>query len=104
MVKAARAETQPITRSVSTNGKVELTQNFEAHAVVAGQVKQVLVSVGQTVKQGQLLMRLDDSDALLRIQTANASITNAQHSVDTLTAGGTSKSCWRSRPISLGHN
>ena len=88
MVKAAKADVQPITRTVSTNGKVELTQDFQAHALVGGQVKQVLVKVGDAVTQGQMLVRLDDTDARLRVGNANYAIQSAQNAVTIVQQGG----------------
>src|SRR5262249_28750290 len=64
----ARRET--ILNTISTNGKVEPVENFEAHAPIATTVKQILVREGDSVKKGQLLLRLDDADA--RAQAARA--------------------------------
>src|ERR1700749_2273556 len=49
-VKAVHAEMQPITRTSSANGKVELLQDFEAHSAGAGQVKEIFVKMGQQVQ------------------------------------------------------
>lgn len=55
---------------VSTNGKIEPVNNFEAHAPVSTSVRRVLVKEGDSVKRGQLLVVLDDADA--RAQAARA--------------------------------
>ena len=55
---------------VSTNGKVEPVQNFEAHAPIATTVKRLLVKEGDHVRKGQLLLELDDSN--IRTQAARA--------------------------------
>ena len=47
----------PIRSLVSTNGKVEPVQNFEAHAPIATTVKRLLVKEGDHVRKGQLLAR-----------------------------------------------
>jgi HlyD family secretion protein len=60
----------PIRSLVSTNGKVEPVQNFEAHAPIATTVKRLLVKEGDQVRKGQLLLTLDDSD--IRSQAARA--------------------------------
>src|SRR5271166_4489605 len=54
---------QSLSNSITTNGKVEPVQSFEAHAPLAGTVKQVLVKEGAKVKAGQLLIVLDDTRA-----------------------------------------
>jgi HlyD family secretion protein len=82
---------QPLTRTVSTNGKVELTLDFQAHAAAAGQIKQLPVKVGDTVKAGQLLVRLDDTAAQLQIQNADSALASAQNTVSNMRAGGTSE-------------
>ena len=60
----------PIRSVVSTNGKVEPIQNFEAHAPIATTVKRLLVKEGDHVRKGQLLLELDDAD--IRSQAAKA--------------------------------
>lgn len=55
---------------VSTNGKVEPIQNFEAHAPIATTVKRLLVKEGDRVHKGQLMLELDDAD--IRSQAAKA--------------------------------
>ena len=88
LVKAAQADMQPITRTVDTNGKAELTQDFQAHATSSGQVKQLLVKVGDRVQAGQLLIQIDDADARMRISNANFALQSAQNGVTTLRNGG----------------
>lgn len=88
VVTSAQAQMKPITRVVSTNGKVELTHDFQAHAVGAGQVKEVLVHIGQQVQAGQELIRLQDADALLRVSNASFSLAAAQNGFSNLRNGG----------------
>ena len=88
MVKAAQAEMQPISRTVSTNGRVELTEDFQAHAMVPAQVKQILVKLGDKVRQGQELIRLEDSDAHLRVANATVALENAANGVSNIKSGG----------------
>ena len=49
-VRATTAERGPIRSLISTNGKVEPIQNFEAHAPVATTVKHLLVKEGDRVR------------------------------------------------------
>jgi HlyD family secretion protein len=69
-VRTTTVERGPIRSLISTNGKVEPIRNFEAHSPVATTVKQLLVKEGDHVRQGQLLLQLDDAD--LRSQAARA--------------------------------
>lgn len=69
-VRAATVERGPIRSLVSTNGKIEPVQNFEAHAPIATTVKRLLVKEGDHVRKGQLLLQLDDAD--IRAQAARA--------------------------------
>ena len=62
-VRAATVERSSIRSVISTNGKVEPVQSFEAHAPVGTTVKKLLVKEGDHVKRGQLLAQLDDADA-----------------------------------------
>ena len=62
-VRAATVERNSIRSVISTNGKVEPVQSFEAHAPVGTTVKKLLVKEGDRVKKGQLLAQLDDADA-----------------------------------------
>jgi HlyD family secretion protein len=69
-VRTAVVEIGSIRSTVSTNGKIEPVNNFEAHAPVSSSVRQVFVKEGASVKKGQLLLILDDADA--RAQAARA--------------------------------
>src|SRR5580692_8459834 len=63
---------------ISTNGKIEPVNNFEAHAPVAASVRRVLVKEGDSVKSGQLLVVLDDADARAQSARAEAKLKSAQ--------------------------
>lgn len=74
---------------ISTNGKLEPIQNFEAHSPAATTVKRLFVKEGDHVRQGQFLLQLDDAD--LRSQAARAQrlIKAAQAEQAELKTGGT---------------
>src|SRR5215831_14576757 len=69
-VRAATVERGSIRSLISTNGKIEPAQNFEAHAPASTVVGRLLVKEGDHVKKGQLLLQLDDAEA--RSQAAHA--------------------------------
>ena len=61
-VRVDKVTKQDLVTSISTNGKVEPIDNFEAHAPAATTVKKIHVREGQQVHAGDLLMRLEDAD------------------------------------------
>src|ERR1700688_3496371 len=69
-IRAAMVERSTIRSVISTNGKVEPLQSFEAHAPVGTTVKKLLVKEGDHVNKGQLIVQLDDAEA--RSQAARA--------------------------------
>jgi HlyD family secretion protein len=73
---------------VSTNGKIEPVQNFEAHAPVAASVRRVLVKEGDSVKKGQLLVVLDDAAARADSARAQAQLRGAQADSSAAVRGG----------------
>jgi len=92
-VHAITVQRGPIRSLVSTNGKVEPVQNFEAHAPIATTVKRLFVKEGDHVRKGQLLLQLDDDDirsqaarAQAQLKTALANQTAPQEEVQTVDA------------------
>ena len=73
---------------VSTNGKVEPLNNFEAHAPVATNVQRVLVKEGDAVKKGQLLLVLDDAEARAQAARAQTLLKAAQAELSATERGG----------------
>jgi HlyD family secretion protein len=88
-VRAGRVTRGSIRSVISTNGKVEPLNNFEAHAPVATTVKRVLVKEGDHVKRGQLLLQLDDADARTNAAKAVAELKGAQADINAVQTGGT---------------
>ena len=88
-VRTATVERGPIRSLVSTNGKVEPIQNFEAHSPIATTVKRLLVKEGDHVRKGQLLLQLDDADIRTQAARALAQVKTAQADQSALKTGGT---------------
>jgi HlyD family secretion protein len=88
-VRTTTVERGPIRSLISTNGKAEPIQNFEAHAPVATTVKHLLVKEGDHVRKGQLLLQLDEADLRSQAARAQAQIKAAQANQSDLTSGGT---------------
>ncbi|WP_353062394.1 efflux RND transporter periplasmic adaptor subunit [Tunturibacter psychrotolerans] len=87
-VRVAVVNHQNIVTSVSTSGKVEPVDEFPAYAPAPGVVAKVYVDVGQKVKAGELLLKLDDADAVAKIATANAAVHSAQATLHDIEQGG----------------
>jgi HlyD family secretion protein len=88
-VRATAVERGPIRSVVSTNGKIEPIQNFEAHAPVPTTVKRLLVKEGDHVRKGQLLLQLDDADIRTQAARAQAQVKTAQADQAAQETGGT---------------
>ena len=88
-IRVAAADRGSLKSTTSTNGKVEPTANFEAHAPFPGVIKRLYVHEGDKVPQGKLLLQMDDGDALSKLATALAALRGAQANYDAMTKGGT---------------
>jgi HlyD family secretion protein len=87
-VRAATVERSTIRSVISTNGKVEPLQSFEAHAPVGTTVKRLLVKEGDRVKRGQLLAQLNDAQASSQASQALAQVRASQADVSAQQSGG----------------
>lgn len=87
-VRAETVKQENIINTISTNGKIEPEDNFEAHAVAPAAVKKVLVKEGDKVKAGQLLVQLDDADARAQAARALAQLRGAEAEVASVRKGG----------------
>jgi len=88
-VRAAAVTRGTIVSTIDTNGKIEPLNNFEAHAPAATTVRRILVTEGETVKDGQLLVVLDDADARAQAAKALAQFRAAQAELHAVETGGT---------------
>src|SRR5436189_1803218 len=87
-IRSATVQPGAIRSIVSTNGKVEPLQSFEAHAPVGTTVKKLLVREGDHVNQGQLMVQLDDADARSQAAKALAQIRSSEADVSAIQSGG----------------
>ena len=87
-VRAVSAQRGLIRSVVSTNGKVEPMQNFEAHAPIGTTVKKILVREGGHVKKDQLLARLDDAEARSQAARARARVLGSEADLSAVQSGG----------------
>jgi HlyD family secretion protein len=87
-IRAAAATHQNLLSTVSTNGRVEPIEVFQAHAPAPGVVAKIYVEVGGKVKKGDLLIKMDDADVAARLATANASLSSAEATAHDVAQGG----------------
>jgi HlyD family secretion protein len=87
-VRIAHVEQGQIRSLISTNGKIEPVQNFEAHSPLTTTVKRVLVKESEAVKKGQLLVTLDDADARAQAARALTQLKAALAEVNVMERGG----------------
>ncbi len=79
---------QPLSKTVSTNGKVEPVGEWQAHAPFPGVIKKLYVSVGQHASKGMLLVKMDDSGPLARVASAEGILAAAELILHDLENGG----------------
>ncbi len=87
-VRTATVEQGAIRSLISTNGKIEPVNNFEAHAPVSTTVKRVYVKEGDSVKKGQLLIALDDADSRTQAARAQTQLRAAEADLNSSKRGG----------------
>jgi len=87
-VRVSTVTYQNLIKSVPTNGRVEPIYEFQAHAPAPGVVKDVFVEVGDKVKPGTMLVRMDDSNIQAQLASSQLSISSAQVGLDTVQHNG----------------
>ena len=88
-VRVARVSRQDVTSTIPTNGKVEPIIDFQAHAPAPGTVARLYVRVGQQVRAGQELLRMESAEAASRVSTAEASLQSSEAALQNMQQGGT---------------
>jgi len=96
-VRYDRATKQDLVTSISTNGKVEPIQNFEAHSPAPTTVRKLYVREGQHVRAGELLMQLEDSDVRAQAAKALAQVKAAEADQHAIQSGGTQEEVLNTR-------
>jgi RND family efflux transporter MFP subunit len=69
-------------RDISVNGKVKPVREAEVSAKVSGKVSQICFVLGQTVKKGDVLFKLDDRDLRLEMELGEAALKVTRTSLD----------------------
>jgi HlyD family secretion protein len=78
-----------LVNTVSTDGRVEPTVNYQFYSPIATTVKAVYAQEGDTVPAGKLLVTLDDVAARAQVAAAESAVSSAQANLDAVTHNGT---------------
>jgi HlyD family secretion protein len=87
-VRASTVDHQNMVSAISTNGKVEPIGEFQAYSPAPGIIAKVYVEILQKVKAGDLLIKMDDSDAVAKLASANAALRTAEATLHDMEQGG----------------
>lgn len=77
-VRTAKVETRAIAASVQATGSFVAKESSDVAPQAAGRVSETPVDVGASVRQGDVIARLDDRDAQLRLEQATAAEQQAE--------------------------
>ncbi|HSA93978.1 MAG TPA: efflux RND transporter periplasmic adaptor subunit [Terriglobales bacterium] len=88
-IRAQTPVRKDITSTISTNGKIEPVEHFEAHAPASTTVKRVLVHEGDAVRRGRLLLELDDAETRAEVARTLAQLRSAEADLAAIRKGGT---------------
>jgi HlyD family secretion protein len=87
-VRVATVTYQDMESLRKTTGKVEPVNDFQARAKTAGQVQEIYVDVGDKVKAGRLLLKMDDKYALANLAHAQSTLRVAELAASDIEHGG----------------
>lgn len=82
-VKLQTPETGSLSRTTDFIGKIEPSESVNVYPEISGKVSEVYFEAGDTVQAGDLLFTLDDTDAALSYEMAQASYEQKVISADT---------------------
>jgi len=77
-VKTARVEEIPFGETVTANGTLAAYDQSTAGVKVAGRLKTISVDLGSVVRRGQMIAQLESEDYKLRVQQAEAALSQAR--------------------------
>ncbi len=87
----AVAERGMVAQTVEATGAVVSSGDVELKFEISGRITSLKAAVGDDVKAGQELAAIDDRDARVNVQRANAQVITAQASYDKLRSGATAE-------------
>ncbi len=74
----APVQYREVAQTYSADGVVEAVRQSTVSAQISGRVKQILFDVGDTVKQGQVILRIDEREAVQAVAGSQAQVMQAQ--------------------------
>jgi len=74
----APVQYREVAQSYSADGVVEAARQSTVSAQIAGRVKEILFDVGDTVKKGQVILRIDEREAAQAVAGSQAQVMQAQ--------------------------
>jgi membrane fusion protein, multidrug efflux system len=77
-VKTARVEETPFGETVTANGTLAAYDQTTAGVKVAGRLSSISVDLGSVVRRGQLIAQIEPNDYKLRVQQAEAALSQAR--------------------------
>jgi HlyD family secretion protein len=80
-VEAYRAARSDLVQSVVASGRIATPQRVTVGAVITGRVTRIPVKEGSSVKQGDLLVELDDADERAAVEQARGAVAQAEAKV-----------------------
>ena len=80
-VTTATAIVRELPRFLEATGSLTGDQQTDVAPSIAGKVVAVGVNLGSYVRQGQMIVRLDDVDLKLRVEQAQAQVAQAQAAI-----------------------
>jgi membrane fusion protein (multidrug efflux system) len=82
-VEVTEVLARPISYTISAVGSLKTLEDVTVSPKKAGIINQILVREGDRVKKGQILIQLDDVDARLQVERAEAGVKQAAATVET---------------------
>jgi len=74
----ASAQYREVAQSYSADGVVEAARQSTVSAQISGRVKEIYFDVGDTVKKGQVILRIDEREAAQAVAGSQAQVMQAQ--------------------------
>jgi membrane fusion protein (multidrug efflux system) len=83
LVEAMEVIPKPLAYTLSAVGSLKSPENVTLSPKKSGIIKKILVKEGDRIKKGQVLVQLDDVDAILLVESAEARVQEAETSLET---------------------
>jgi membrane fusion protein (multidrug efflux system) len=83
LVETMEVSPKPLAYTLSAVGSLKSPENVTLSPKRSGIIKKILVKEGDRIKKGQVLVQLDDVDAILLVESAEARVQEAETSLET---------------------